>query len=218
MADIMAIPGIAELMRHTRGGPRVRVAVLDGPIDLDHPCFAGADLRPLATLVGGPATDGRMSRHGTHVASVILGRADGPVPGLAPGCHGLIVPIFSDEEGHLSQLDLARAIDQAVAAGAHVINVSGGQKVSSGEAEDLLDRAIRQARDRNVLIVAAAGNDGCACLHVPAAVPAVLAVGAVGDDGRPLSSSNWGAAYRTRGILAPGENILGAVPGGGTAG
>ena len=75
---------------HAGGGPRVRVAVLDGPIDLDHPCFAGADLRPLATLVGGPATDGRMSRHGTHVASVILGRADGPVPGPAPGATGMV--------------------------------------------------------------------------------------------------------------------------------
>ena len=103
----------------TRGGgdPCVCVAVLDGPVDLDHPCFAGADLTPLATLASGRATGGGMSRHGTHVASVIFGRHDGPVPGLAPGCRGLIVPIFSDEERHLSQLDLARAIDQAVEAG-----------------------------------------------------------------------------------------------------
>ena len=33
----------------------------------------------------------------------------------------------------------------------------------------------------------------------------------------PLSSSNWGAAYSARGILAPGVDVLGAVPGGGTA-
>jgi subtilisin family serine protease len=61
------------------------VAVLDGPVDLGHPCFAGANLTPLATLAGGCATDGAMSRHGTHVASVIFGRTDVPVPGLAPG-------------------------------------------------------------------------------------------------------------------------------------
>ena len=118
MADITAIPGIADLRRHARGDPCVCVAVLDGPVDRDHPCFAGANLTPLATLASGRATGGGMSRHGTHVASVIFGRHDGPVPGLAPGCRGLIVPIFSDEEGHLSQLDLARAIDQAVEAGA----------------------------------------------------------------------------------------------------
>ena len=141
MADITAIPGIADLRRHTRGGrgdPRVCVAVLDGPVDLDRPCFAGADLTPLATLASGRATGGGMRRHGTHVASVIFGRHDGSVPGLAPGCRGLIVPIFSDEEGHLSQLDLARAIDSAVEAGAHVINVSGGRRVPTSEAEDLL--------------------------------------------------------------------------------
>ena len=84
MADITAIPGIADLRRHTRGGdPGVCVAVLDGPVDLDHPYFAGADLTPLATLASGRATGGGMSRHGTHVASVIFGRHDGPVPGCA---------------------------------------------------------------------------------------------------------------------------------------
>ena len=114
------------------------MAVLDGPVDLDRPCFAGADLTPLATLASGRATGGGMRRHGTHVASVIFGRHDGSVPGLAPGCRGLIVPIFSDEEGHLSQLDLARAIDSAVEAGVHVINVSGGRRVPTSEAEDLL--------------------------------------------------------------------------------
>lgn len=124
-----------------------------------------------------------MSRHRTHVASVIFGRANGPVPRLVPGCRGLIVPIFFDEKGHLSQLDLARAIDQAVEGGAHVIHGSGGRRVPTSVAEDLLDRAIRHARDRNVLIVAAAGNDGCACLHVTAAV-ASLPWGA-------LAPSHW---------------------------
>ena len=31
-----------------------------------------------------------------------------------------------------------------------------------------------------------------------------------------MTCSNWGEAYQTQGILAPGENILGAQPGGGT--
>ena len=96
-----------------------------------------------------------------------FGRPDGPVPGLAPGCRALIVPIFTDWEGHLSQRDLARAVDQAVEAGTHVIKVSGGQKAPASEAEDLLAPGRRHARDQNVLIVAAAGNDGCACLRSP---------------------------------------------------
>src|SRR5436305_1762547 len=65
------------------------------------------------------------------------------------------------------------------------------------------------------IIVAAAGNEGCECLHVPAALPSVLAVGAMDSQGKPLESSNWGGPYRQQGILAPGERIAGALPGGG---
>jgi cyanobactin maturation PatA/PatG family protease len=65
--------------------------------------------------------------------------------------------------------------------------------------------------------VAAAGNDGCDCLHVPAALPTVLAVGAMDDEGRPLDFSNWGENYQIQGVLAPGKEISGAVSGGGIA-
>jgi cyanobactin maturation PatA/PatG family protease len=75
---------------------------------------------------------------------------------------------------------------------------------------------VRLCADNNVLLIAATGNDGCECLHVPAALPTVLAVGAMGENGEPLDYSNWGQAYQTQGILAPGENIVGAQPGGGT--
>jgi cyanobactin maturation PatA/PatG family protease len=158
---------------------------------------------------------GSMSRHGTHVTSLIFGQPGSPVAGIAPGCRGLILPIFQDyHEGRLSQLDLARSIELAVQEGAHIINISGGERTVGPQASDLLARAIRYCERNNVLVVAAVGNDGCECLHVPAALPGVLAVGALGANGQPLGISNWGRAYRTNGILAPGENIRGAVPGG----
>lgn len=199
------------------GDPRICVAVLDGPVDLSQPCFAGADVRRLDTLVQDPAGQGPMSVHGTHVTSLIFSQPGSPVTGVAPRCRGLIAPVFRDfDERHLSQLDLARAVEQAVQEGAHVINISGGQQAPEGQAEGMLERALQLCEDNNVLVVAAVGNDGCACLHVPAAVPTVLGVGALGADGRPLETSNWGEAYRSNGILAPGENIKGAAPGGGT--
>lgn len=205
------------LTERTRGDARIRVALLDGPVDLDHPCFEGADIQSFPTLVQeSAAPGGHMSGHGTHIASLLFGRPGSPVEGLAPRCHGMLFPVFSDEQRHLSQMDLARAIQQAVEAGAHVINISGGQKSEGGHAEGFLEQAVKLAAERNVLIVAAAGNDGCACLHVPAALPAVLVVGAMDDAGRPLPISNWGPAYRKQGILAPGANIRGARPGGGT--
>src|SRR5262249_57729266 len=68
-----------------------------------------------------------------------------------------------------------------------------------------------------VVMGAGAGNGGCDCLRVAAALPAVLAVGAMDDEGRPLDFSNWGENYQIQGVLAPGKDIFGAVPGGGIA-
>ncbi len=217
MPEISNIPGIKQLWAKTKGNSEVCVAVLDGLVDLKHPCFDGANLTQLSTLVQGEATPkSEMSLHGTHVASIIFGQPNSPVSGIAPHCRGLIIPIFSDDRRRASQLDLARAIEQAVNAGANIINISGGELTDYGEAEDWLNHAVSLCRDNNVLLVAAAGNDGCECLHVPAALPNVLAAGAMGANGQPLDYSNWGENYQTQGILALGENILGAEPGGGT--
>ncbi|MCP2729475.1 S8 family peptidase [Limnofasciculus baicalensis] len=201
----------------SQGDPSICVAVLDGPVDRTHPCFQGADITYLPTLVKGEAmVDGSMSAHGTHVASIIFGQPGSPVQGIAPRCKGIIVPVFADDRRKTSQLDLARGIEQAVNAGANVINISGGQLTDFGEADGWLKNAVRLCRENNVLLVAAAGNNGCDCLHVPAALPAVLAVGAMDANGKPLDFSNWGETYQIQGILAPGEDILGAKPGGGT--
>lgn len=212
------IDGLAALWAETRGNPTVCIAVLDGPVDEAHPCFLGANLTRLPTLVADGAGTGRMSAHGTHVTSEIFGQPGGPVQGVAPGCRGLLAAIFPDRPPHrLAQLDLARAIEQAVENGAHVINISAGEPSATGDADELLERAIRLCEKVGVLITAAAGNDGCNCLHVPAAVRSVLAVGAISSrTGHPLGISNWGRAYQSKGVLAPGENIRGAVPGGGT--
>lgn len=209
---------IQELWDLTQGDSQICVAILDGLVDQSHNCFNAANLTRLPTLIQGEATaNGSMSGHGTHVASIIFSQHNSSeLRGIAPQCRGLIVPIFGDNNKKLSQLDLSRAIEQAVNAGAHIINVSAGQLTDNGEAEGWLDRAVQLCKDNNVLIVAAAGNDGCECLHVPASLPTVLAVGAMNDQGKPIDFSNWGEIYQNQGILAPGSNILGAKPGGGT--
>ncbi|CAD5954465.1 Cell wall-associated protease [Planktothrix agardhii] len=211
------IPGLKKLWSETRGDPKICVAVLDGIVDQNHPCFIGADLTRLPSLVSGEANaNGSMSTHGTHVASIIFGQHDSPVTGIAPQCRGLIVPVFADESLKLSQLDLSRAIEQAVNNGANIINVSAGQLTDAGEADTWLEKAIQLCQENNVLLIAATGNDGCECLHVPASLPTVLAVGAMDDQGKPVDFSNWGDAYQKQGILAPGKDILGAKPNGGT--
>lgn len=215
---MIKLPGLTSLWTKSLGDPRICVAVLDGPVDQSHPCFEGAQIERLPSLVSDGAGNGIMSGHGTHITSVIFGQHNRSIKGIAPGCRGLIIPVFSDNRRtKLSQLDLARAINQAVENGANVINISGGQLSQSGEADPILAKAVSSCNEQGVLIVAAAGNDACRCLHVPAALPSVLAVGAMNDQGLPIEYSNWGDIYQNQGILAPGENIWGAEPGGGRA-
>lgn len=218
MIDISSVDGIEDLWSTTTGDPRIRVAILDGPVDVAHSCFDRSQLEEHWSYLQDRA--GRrpspMRDHGTHVASIVFGRHGSEVPGVAPSCTGLLFPVFSDRRRKLSQLDLSRAIEAAVEAGAHVINVSGGQLTNAGEAEHWLERAIQFCADNNVLLVAAAGNDGCACAHVPAALPTVLAVGAMDEKRRPLDFSNWAPSYGAHGVLAPGRDVLGGATGGGT--
>lgn len=204
------------------GGRGVRVAVLDGPVDATHPCFSRADLEQPSPGPWRGEPEEPALQHGTHVASVIA-CGDGTI-GIAPECTVIVVPIFgrggsSTARGGLSspactQGDLAAAIRLALRHRADIINVSAGQLVLSPAASWDLEQAIAECETDDVLVVAAAGNDGCDCVHVPASLGSVLAVGATDRGGRPLRTSNHGEPYGGHGILAPGEDILGAVPGG----
>ncbi|MBE0658227.1 MAG: S8 family serine peptidase, partial [Bryobacteraceae bacterium] len=199
------------------------MAVLDGPVDVSHPSLVGAQLRVINGLRGSACRDAACV-HGTHVASLIFGQHGvGLLHGVAPRCRGIVIPVFFDDPAYpgailpCSQADLARAIEAAVGYGARVINISAGQPGHADTADPRLVRAVDLCARRGVLIVAAAGNDGCDCLHLPASLPSVLTVGAYQPGGAPSDSSNFGSAYQRQGIVAPGLSVLGATPGGGYA-
>jgi cyanobactin maturation PatA/PatG family protease len=201
------------------GSPSITIGIVDGLPDLSHPAFRTALIEIVETMV--PADGRAADAHATGICSIIFGNSDA-ICGLAPGCSGIVLPIFSNRQSEsritpVSQIDLARAITWALERNVSIINVSAGQKSSTVEAEEHLERALHRCIERRVLLVAAAGNDGCPCLHVPAAVRSVLAVGAVDITGRPLELSNWGEPYRQNGLLAPGKDLPVAVPGGGVA-
>jgi cyanobactin maturation PatA/PatG family protease len=224
IASVPPIPGLPELWSQTNGDPRIVVAILDGPVDRRHRSLAGAALEVIEAMVpAAPDPNGPATRHGTAVASLIFGRhaPDGAVLGMAPRCRGWIVPIFGDAGARpdepfrpaCSQLELARAILMALERGASIINISAGQYGPAASAEPILADAVGRAIRRGALVVAAAGNDGCECAHVPAALPGVLAVGALDPMGRPSASSNWGGSYRSAGLLAPGAGLIAAGAG-----
>jgi PatG C-terminal/Subtilase family/PatG Domain len=219
MANVVeSIPGVAELWEKTKGDPRVCVALMDGPIVMSHPAFDGSRLVQIEnTWHGGPqeAEEG-CRHHATHVASIIFGQHEGPVKGLAPQCRGLSVPVAFDEATILSPLDLVRGIDVALDAGANIIHVAACMPNQTGRADPLLERAIKRCIESNVLVVAPGGNDNGECWCFPAVLPGVLAVGALNEEGVPFKFNNRGGRYEEQCVLAPGENILGALWSGGT--
>src|SRR5262245_14094696 len=210
MDPVSDVPGLFELQQSVSAGdPSIRIAIIDGPADLTHSSLQHSRITsdvPIATSV--------RSEHGTHVASVIAGAPGSTVSGIAPNCHAIVYPVYhEDESGALeptSAAALALAINRALADGADIITISSGQQAETGQAQHILADAVRSCSRAGKLIVAAAGNDGCRCLHVPAALNSVLAVGACDLDGQPLPFSNFGDVYFENGILAPGKDVKGA--------
>lgn len=154
-------------------------------------------------------------RHATHITSIIAGQAGTPVSGLAPGCRVIVIPLneMGDPAEYFSALNLSRAFDLANDLGADIIHCAACLPTQTDAPDALLAHAVEKCLRRNTLIVAPAGNDAGECRCFPAVLPGTLAVGALKDSGQPFKFSNFGGNYSTEGIMAPGENILGAQPG-----
>ena len=152
--------------------------------------------------------------HATHIISTIIGQHGSLVPGIAPRCRAINIPINTtgDNGEFISPLNLTRAFELAMKLGANIIHCAACCATQTGIAHDLLARAVKNCQDNNILIVAPTGNDKGECWCIPAILPGVLGVGMMKDNGKPANYSNWGGNYQYDGILAPGENILGAQP------
>lgn len=125
--------------------------------------------------------------HGTHLAGIIGARANNGIgiKGLSQQVQ-LIAARFLDSTGKGTQLDAAAAIYYAVDAGARIINCSWGYKYNNAVVED----AIRYAVQKNVLVVASAGNDGNESANYPAAYDGVLAIASISEGNAHASYSN----------------------------
>ncbi|MFJ9522190.1 type VII secretion-associated serine protease mycosin [Kitasatospora sp. NPDC101801] len=191
-------------------GENVIVAVIDSGVAAGHQDLTGQIL-PGIDLSGGQS-DGRVDTngHGTAMASLIAARGHGNqegVIGLAPKAKILPVKIAitaSGETGEGEKDRLAEGIRFAVDHGAKVINMS-----FTGGALDDVRQAIKYAVDKDVVLVGGAGNLGNHDTPVsyPAAVPGVVAVGAVDKTGKVWDKSNKGPELT---LVAPGVEIYSA--------
>jgi subtilisin family serine protease len=189
----------------TTGDPATVVAVVDTGVDPSQPDLAGR-LAPGYDFVNGDSDPGDDNGHGTAVAGIVAAVGDNHI-GVAGYCWRCrVMPLKAlDANGGGFASDVARAVVWATDHGARVINTSLGGPVEDAS----LAAAAQYAQLRGALLVAAAGNDSSSQLDYPAALPAVVSVGASNRADALYPFSNQGAA-----VAAPGENTTTARGGG----
>ncbi len=183
-------------------GTGVGVAVLDTGIDCRHP-----DLR----VVGGVNTVDNTNYcsdrngHGTHVAGTISALDnDRGVVGVAPDIDLYGVKVLSDNGGGTSA-SVANGILWAIEQdNVKIINMSlgGGHSLT-------MERAVADAYEAGVLLVASAGNSGSESVSFPAAYSNVIAVSATNNNDGFASFSSFGSEVE---LTAPGVSVLSTLP------
>lgn len=101
---------------------------------------------------------GADATHGTHVAGIIAADRtnDVGIKGIANNVK--IMAVRAVPNGDERDKDIANAIIYAIDNGAHIINMSFGKSFSPQK--EAVDKAVRYAEQKGVLLIHAAGNDG----------------------------------------------------------
>ncbi len=191
------------------GSPGVRIAVVDSGVDVRHPDLAGKVVGTYNAVTGGTDVHDVVG-HGTGTASVAAA-ATGNGEGIAGAGRNtsLLAVKVADVTGRIFTDDLARGVVWATDHGADIVNLSLG-----GPTTDPLERAaVDYAVAHDVLVVAAAGNEGSRAKQYPGALPGVLSVGATTTNGSSRAAfSSYGSWVD---VGAPGRSVVAATPGGG---
>ncbi|OPA78428.1 peptidase S8 [Paenibacillus selenitireducens] len=184
----------------SKGKKEVIVGIVDTGVDLTHPDLKGQLLKGYNAIDPSlPPTDD--VGHGTHVAGIIGALVNNHEGVAGMTWYNKILPVkVLDDSGAGTSYSVAQGIIWAADHGAKVINMSLG---NYAEASFLHD-AIKYAYDKDVVLVAATGNDNTDQPGYPAAYPEVFAVSATTKTKEKASFSNYGDYVD---VVAPGENI-----------
>jgi thermitase len=233
--------GAAKAWTITTGNKAIVVGVIDTGVDYTHPDLAdNIYLNPGESGSGketngidddangfvddfrgwnfaGVSTNNPMddNEHGTHVSGTIAGKGNNGIGVAGVNWEGSILPIkFLTGSGSGSLADAVKSIQYATLMNVHMTNNSWG---GGGFTQSMFD-AIKAAKDKGQLFIAAAGNDGRnsdSRPNYPAGyqLENVIAVAATTNQDTLASFSTYGK--RSVHIAAPGHRIYSTVPGGG---
>lgn len=122
--------------------------------------------------------------HGTAVAMVAAGMpTSGPyaeLTGVAPKASLGIYKVFPGANGGTTEDVLLKALDDAVADGMDIVNISLGLEPTQRPADDVMVAAIERASQAGVIVVKSAGNSGSLpnTITSPGTAPSAITVGA----------------------------------------
>lgn len=234
-----------DAWEETLGSEKVVVAVIDNGFDLNHPELMGKVVKPYNAIsqdtnVRPIVSDEGLDAHGTHVASTAVGNYNNGegLMGIAPKCK--LMPIqagYDNPKGAMLSQAIIEGFLYAIDNGADVINASIGMYVSKEEKsmsvaeqlnyinnsykteEVLYNKIFQKAREKNCIIVFAAGNENMVSGVDPKKrCDATFRVSAVDLSLQKAYFSNFGnfpelnRYYST--VSAPGMLIWNAVPNG----
>ena len=197
----------------SKKGEGIKIAVIDSGCDINHDSIKDN----IIGVRNFTDEDGKNQNividrvgHGTHVIGTIAAKGqNNTVVGVAPDS-GIYVLKAIDKNGSGKLSWVVNAINYAVKLKVDIISMSLGMSQSN----DRLEKAIKEAINKEILVVCAAGNDGDGNSEsfeysYPAAYPGVISVGAVNKNGVPASFSNSNLVID---VVAPGVNILSTFP------
>jgi serine protease AprX len=223
------VAGVASL--HTgsaQGGEPPTIAIVDSGIDADRADFGGRVVEHVRLTERVPNSPGDGNGHGTAVASVAAGEAEG-YTGAAPDARLVSIDVL-DDDGVGKTSDVIEAADwiyeNRERLNIRVANFSLHGTSLASLVSDPLDKAVERLWLSGIVVVAASGNyavDGqeSAVPFAPGNDPFVITVGATDTGGsftkRDDAAAPWSAWGYTRDgfakpeLVAPGRYIAAAV-------
>ena len=191
----------------TSKAEKIRVALLDSGVDLDDDieCEEQEDFIDNT----GEETNflmGDSNGHGTAVAGIICARkSEDRICGMAANVELYSAKIL-DEQNEAPVERVVKAIQWAIEKKVNIIHMSFATTEYSPE----LKKAVEDARQAGILLIAPAGNAGSAdedesSVMYPAAWDSVISVGSTDDMNEKSAFSPTGEGLD---IMAPGEKIL----------